>query len=68
MRETGHLFIGRGLTQIEATPDETEFLEVATFPFAQVLQMVIDSEIRDSMSVITILHAARLREAARNGK
>jgi hypothetical protein len=56
------------LTQIEATPDETEFLEVATFPFAQVLQMVIDSEIRDSMSVITILHAARLREAARNGK
>ena len=62
MRETGHLFIGRQLTQVEAMPDETEFLEVAVFPFDQVLQMVIDSEIRDSMSVIAILHAARLRQ------
>lgn len=61
MRETGHLFIGRQLTQVESRPDETEFLEVGTFPFDQVLQMVIDSEIRDSMSVIAILHAARLR-------
>lgn len=60
MRETGHLFIGRQLTKVQAVPDETEFLEVAIFPFAQALQMVIDSEIRDSMSVITILHAARL--------
>jgi ADP-ribose pyrophosphatase len=61
MRETGHLYIGRGLTQVEAIPDETEFLEVTVFPFQEVLQMVLKSEIRDSMSVITILHAARLR-------
>ncbi len=63
MREIGHLFIGRDLIQAQATPDETEFLEIALFPFTQVLQMVIDSEIRDSMSVITILHAARLRKS-----
>ena len=62
VREIGHLYIGRGLTQVEAVPDETEFLEVAIFPFDQVVQMVIDSEIRDSMTVITVLHAARLRE------
>ncbi len=61
MREIGHLFVGRGLTQVEAIPDETEFLEVAIFPFKDVLQMVLDSEIRDSMTVITVLHAARLR-------
>lgn len=61
MREIGHLFIGRGLTQVQAVPDETEFLEVAIFPFDQALEMVIDSEIRDSMTVITVLHAARLR-------
>jgi ADP-ribose pyrophosphatase len=61
MREIGHLFIGRGLTQVQAVPDETEFLEVAIFPFDQALQLVIDSEIRDSMTVITVLHAARLR-------
>jgi ADP-ribose pyrophosphatase len=61
MHEIGHLYLGRGLTQVEAIPDETEFLEVAIFPFEQVLQMVNDSEIRDSMTVITVLHAARLR-------
>lgn len=61
MREIGHLFVGRGLTQVEAIPDETEFLEIAIFPFKDVLQMVLDSEIRDSMTVITVLHAARLR-------
>jgi ADP-ribose pyrophosphatase len=61
MHEIGHLYIGRSLTQVEAIPDETEFLEVAVFPFDQVLQMVVDSEIRDSMTVITVLHAARLQ-------
>lgn len=61
MREIGHLYLGRGLTRVEAIPDETEFLEVAIFPFEQVLQMVNESEIRDSMTVITVLHAARLR-------
>jgi ADP-ribose pyrophosphatase len=61
MQEIGYLFIGRGLTQVEAIPDETEFLEVAVFPFQEVLQMVLDSEIRDSMTVIAVLHAARLR-------
>ncbi len=62
MREVGHLFIGMRLTQVRATPDETEFLEVAVFPFDKVLQMVIDSEIRDSMTVIAVLHASRLRQ------
>lgn len=61
VREIGHLYIGRQLTQVEAVPDETEFLEVAVFPFQQVLQMVIDNQIRDSMTVIAVLHAARLR-------
>ena len=61
MHEIGHLFIGRGLTQVQAVPDETEFLEVAVLPFDQVLQMVVESEIRDSMTVIAVLHAARLR-------
>jgi ADP-ribose pyrophosphatase len=61
MQEIGHLFIGRGLTKVQAVPDETEFLEVAVFPFKQVLQMVIESEIRDSMTVIAVLLAAQLQ-------
>jgi len=59
MQEVAHLFIGRGLTHVHELPDQTEFFEIDTFSFDQVLQMVIDSDIRDSMSVIAILHAAR---------
>jgi len=60
IREIGHLFIGRNLTRVLAVPDETEFLEIAVIPFADVLKMVNASEIRDSMTVIAVLHAARL--------
>ncbi len=60
MQEIAHLYVGRDLIRGDAIPDETEFLEVAVFPFAEVLQMVLESEIRDSMTVIAVLHAARL--------
>lgn len=59
VQEVAHLFIGRTLVQVNELPDHTEFFEIQTFPFQQVVQMVKDSEIRDSMSVIAILHAAR---------
>ena len=59
MHEIAHLFLGHHLTQIQAIPDETEFLEIETFPFDQVLQMVLKSEIRDSMTMLAVLHAAR---------
>lgn len=62
MREIGHLYIGRQLTQARAVPDETEFLEIGILPFAEVLQRVLESDIRDSMTVIAVLHAARLRQ------
>ena len=42
--------------------DETEFLEVATFPFAEALRMATDGTIMDSMSIIALLHCARLRD------
>jgi ADP-ribose pyrophosphatase len=61
VQEIAHLYLGYHLTTVEAVPDDTEFLEVAIFPFEQVLQMVLDNEIRDSMTVIAVLHAARLR-------
>jgi ADP-ribose pyrophosphatase len=61
MRETGHLYVGRALVQVEARPDDTEFLEVATVPFDDVVALVDRSEIRDSMTVIAVLQAARLK-------
>jgi ADP-ribose pyrophosphatase len=60
-QETAHLYIGYGLVAAQAKPDETEFFERAILPFDQVLQMVAASEVRDSMTVIAVLHAARLR-------
>jgi len=63
VQEVAHLFIGRDLHLTAALPDETEFLEVKIFPFADVHEMVLTSEIRDSMTVIAVLHAARLRAA-----
>lgn len=60
--ETCHLFLGRDLAKASIPPDETEFLEIATLPFADVLEMVLSGEIKDAMTVIAVLHAARMRE------
>jgi ADP-ribose pyrophosphatase len=55
--ETAHLFLGEVLVKVELSPDETEFIEVRPFPFEEVLQMVLRSEITDSMTVIGVLQA-----------
>ena len=59
--ETAHLYLGYDLTPAALPPDETEFFDVAALPFLDVLDLVVRSEIRDSMTVIAVLHAARLR-------
>lgn len=59
--ETAHLFIARGLTPAPLPPDDTEDLEIATFPFAEVIDMVRRSEIRDSLSMLAILLAEQQR-------
>lgn len=61
MDETAHLFIGEELARLERPPDETEFIEVRAFPFSDALQMVLQGEIVDGMTIIAILYAARLR-------
>ncbi len=59
--ETAHLYIGRALSRDEgATPDDTEWTEVRSFRFDDVLQMVLDGEITDSMTIIAVLRAARV--------
>jgi ADP-ribose pyrophosphatase len=55
--ETAHLFLGEVLVKVELSPDETEFIEVRAFPFEEVLQMVLRSEITDSMTVVGVLQA-----------
>src|SRR5262249_4309336 len=61
LREVAHLYLAEDLTPAPRPPDRTEFTERPAFPFAEVLQMVERGEIKDSMTVIAVLHAARLR-------
>ncbi|HWP59789.1 MAG TPA: NUDIX hydrolase [Candidatus Acidoferrales bacterium] len=61
MDETAHLFIGEDLKELKLEADETEFIEVRPFPFEQVVHRVLASEIVDSMTVIAVLHAARIK-------
>jgi ADP-ribose pyrophosphatase len=61
MDETAHLFVGEDLEEIKLDLDETEFIEVQPFRFEKVLEMVLASQILDSMTVIAVLHAARIK-------
>jgi ADP-ribose pyrophosphatase len=61
MDETAQLFIGEDLAEVKLDSDETEFIQVQPFPFEKVVQMVLGSEILDSMTVIAVLHAARMK-------
>lgn len=57
--ETAHIYVGEDLETASLPPDDTEFFEIRPFPLAEAVQMVLASEIRDSMSVIGLLMAAR---------
>jgi ADP-ribose pyrophosphatase len=59
--ETAHLYIGEELTPVEASPDDTEFLQRRVFPFDEALHMALKGEIKDGMSVIALLLAGRQR-------
>jgi ADP-ribose pyrophosphatase len=65
--ETAHLYLAEGLTPALSPPDETEFIDVRPFPFAEALDMVLAGEIVDSMTIIAMLLAARRRAPSQTG-
>lgn len=58
--EVSYTYIARGLTQETARPEEDEQLVIRKVPFEELYQMVLRGEIRDSLSVASILRAAVL--------
>ncbi|HET8575608.1 MAG TPA: NUDIX hydrolase [Methylomirabilota bacterium] len=62
MREVAHLYLAEELQPASRPADRTEFIERRPFPFADVLRMVGRGEIKDSMTIIAVLLAARLRD------
>jgi len=61
MEEVCHIYAADGLHPVSRDGDDTEFIEARAFPFDEVLRMVERSEIRDAMTVVAVLHAARRR-------
>jgi ADP-ribose pyrophosphatase len=59
--ETAHLYIGEKLTPAQVSPDDTEFLQRRIFSFDEALRMALEGEIMDSMTLISLLLAARRR-------
>lgn len=56
--EVAYLFVGRGLRSVEAAPDATEEIKRRLFSFEDVLEMVLDGFIVDSMTIIAVLRVA----------
>lgn len=60
--ETATLYLGHDLTPTDpVTHDETEVLQVTTFRFHDVLEMVLQGEIVDAMTIVAVLLADRRR-------
>lgn len=59
--EVAHLFAGRALSPRHAELDPTEQIERGVFAFDEVLAMVLDGRIVDSMTIIAVLRVALAR-------
>lgn len=59
--EEGFIYIAEDLVQGDHDPEETEELQVRKVPLAEAVQMVMNSEITDSISMTALLMVDRLR-------
>lgn len=57
-----HLYLATGLKQGRRHPDEDEFLNVETMPFADLLELVIKGEVPDAKTAALVMKAQLLRE------
>ena len=55
--EVSYTYLAWGLTDIGARPEEDEQLIIKKLPFEEVYQMVLRNEIRDGLSVASVLRA-----------
>jgi len=58
--EARSVYLATGLTFADATPEETEKIQVKKLPFEQAYQMVLNGEITDSISIAGILRTKLL--------
>ena len=62
MDDHATVYLGEDLTLApDAVPDATEIIAVEAMPWSRVLQMVLEGDIEDAMTVVAVLRADRLR-------
>jgi len=59
VEETANIYLAEGLRPITREADPMEFIEVRAFPFDEVVRMIERDQIKDSMTIVAVLHAAR---------
>jgi 8-oxo-dGTP pyrophosphatase MutT (NUDIX family) len=59
--EVGYIFLAEGLKQTTAKPEATELLTTKKLPLHSAVEMVMNSEITDAISIAGILQVARLQ-------
>jgi len=62
-----YLYLARGLTRGEASPDEDEFLNLVQMPLETLLQRIMSDEIHDAKTVVSALKTARLLKEEHHG-
>jgi len=63
--EIAYMYVARGLSFTQSHPDEDERLEVKKLPFDELYQLVMNNEITDSLSVMSVLKAKILLDEGR---
>lgn len=59
--EVGYMYLAEKLTFGESEPDDTEILQLKKIHLSEAIEMVMKSEITDSLSVATLLKVARIK-------
>lgn len=60
--EVGYTYVARQLEYVGSNPEETEVLHVRKLPFSELVEMVLRGEIRDGLSVASILKVQLMLE------
>ena len=61
--EIGYAYVARGLTLTSTNPEETEQLQIRKLPFDELVTMVMNGEIKDLLSVASVLKVKVLIES-----
>ena len=61
--EVSYSFVARNLSFVDSTPEETEVLQVKKIPFRELFEMTMRGEIKDALSVASVLKLKLLIDA-----